>query len=150
MTKSLDQKNKTPASWNEDFTCQALDQYGGIFEAVDAEFSVEAEAKLDEEISVHWIFANTNYAPRLQDLVNEARAVHKWAHFTDTATDKQIAARLLKSFGLWNDPKPNGVWERFRFLTLSLAAYGRFFFKADYTRGRMRRPNAAYVETQRP
>ena len=148
MTNSLEPTTTNPANWKGDFTFQALDLIRGIAEAVDAEFSLEAAAELDEEISVHWIFANTNYAPRLQDLVTEARAVHEWAHFSDTATDKQIATRLLKSFGLWDSPKPRGVWRSARFLTRFLAAYGRFFFKADYTRGRMRRPDADHVETQ--
>ncbi|MES2951169.1 MAG: hypothetical protein V4858_21745 [Pseudomonadota bacterium] len=150
MTNSLELTNNTPANWKGDFTVQALELIRGIVEAVDTEFSVEAVAKLDKEISVHWLFANANYAPRLQDLVTEARAVHKWAHFTDAATDKQIAARLLKAFGLWNDPAPHDVCGSFRFLIRFLAAYGRFFFKADYARGRMRRPDADHVETQLP
>ena len=148
MTNSLELTNNTPANGKGDFSFQTVDVLRDKAEAVDAEFSVEAAAKLDEEISVHWIFANTNYAPRLQDLVTEARAVHEWAHFSDAATDKQIAARLLKSFGLWDSPNPHGVWRSARFLTRFLAAYGRFFFKADYTRGRMRRPDADHVETQ--
>lgn len=148
MRNTLELTNNTQAKRKGDFTFQALDLLRGIAEAVDAEFSVEAAAKLDAEISVHWIFANTNYAPRLQDLVAEARAVHEWAHFSDAATDKQIAARLLKSFGLWDSPEPHGVWRRARFFIRFLAAYGRFFFNADYTRGRMLRPDADHVERQ--
>ncbi len=73
--------------------------------------------------------------------------LHEWARFTDVATDKQIAARILKSFGLWNVPEPHGVWGGARFLTRFLAAYGRFFFRADYIRGRTRRPVGDHDET---
>ena len=73
MTNNLEQTNKTPANGRGNFTFQALDLLCEQAEAVGAKFSVEAAAKLDGEISIHWIFANTNYAPRLLDMAADCK-----------------------------------------------------------------------------
>lgn len=125
------------ASWKAAVTFHALDLNFDLVDSADKEISAESKAELEAQIASHWIFADPIFADRVVAVVETARAVHSSAGYADDRSDKELAARILQHMGLWDEPKPHGVWGSSRFLAKFLAAYGRYMFKAEFVKGRI-------------
>lgn len=102
---------------------------------VEMALAAEKAEQMDAQLSTHWTFADPALTRPLADLVGWVRGVHTQAGVVDERTDRQLAARLLDSMGLWDCPAPTGTWGRTRYMTRFVAGYGRLAMKAAWHMG---------------
>lgn len=126
----------TNNAWKARVTFHGIDLNQDLLHRIDSEIALAEQSVLDEQVSKHWIFESPVYRDHLMDLVKSVRQAPALAASEGFLSDKQLAALLLQTFKLWDEPAPVGLWGQSAFLLKFLAAVGRLSFRTNFLRYR--------------
>ena len=96
--------------WRRDVTFYGMDLNPDIVERIDNALNSEALETLDSQIAKHWLFLGSMFEPQLKQMVTHARQAPALNGVETFFTDNQLAALIIQSMGLWEEPAPSGVW----------------------------------------
>jgi hypothetical protein len=120
----------THPKWTHAYRLNALALNPDLIEKVDREIAEDFAPATVDVLSTHWIFSDQIYSKAVADLVQAARKGPLTAPASDSMSDHQLAAHLLKDGGLWDAQKPRSLWEKTRFLSRFLFNYSATFVRA--------------------